>query len=63
MLLLGTTLFAQTSTGTFVGVVTDQTRAVVPGATMTVTNKGTNRTFTVVSHEDGADVVPLLRNV
>ena len=60
LLLLSAALIAQTATGTFVGVVTDQTGAVVPGATITVTNKGTNRVVTVVSNEDGAYVVPLL---
>ncbi len=53
-------LAAQTATGTFVGVITDQAGAVVPGATIVVTNKGTNRAVTVTSNEDGAYVVPLL---
>ena len=60
MLCLNAALVAQTATGTFVGVVTDQTGAVVPGATITVTNQGTNRVVTVTSNEDGAYVVPLL---
>lgn len=60
LLLLSAALIAQTATGTFVGVITDQTGAVVPGATITVTNKGTNRVVTVVSNDDGAYVAPLL---
>lgn len=59
-LLFGASALAQTATGTFVGVVTDQGGAVVPGATVTVTNKGTNRSVTVTSNESGAYVVPLL---
>jgi Carboxypeptidase regulatory-like domain/TonB dependent receptor len=56
----GLSAYAQTATGTFVGVITDQSGAVLPGATVTVTNKGTNRALTVITNESGAYVVPLL---
>ncbi|MCI0389175.1 MAG: TonB-dependent receptor [Acidobacteria bacterium] len=60
LLLMSAGLVAQTATGAFVGVITDQTGAVVSGATIVVTNRGTNRSVTVVSNESGAYVAPLL---
>ncbi|MFZ4984226.1 MAG: TonB-dependent receptor domain-containing protein [Blastocatellia bacterium] len=60
ILLLSAGILAQTATGTFVGVVTDQSGAVITGATVTVTNKGTNRVVTVTTNESGAYVVPLV---
>jgi len=46
-------LHAQQYSGTIVGTVTDQTGAAVPGATVTITNTGTNATVTVKSDGQG----------
>ncbi len=43
----------QLSTGTISGTVTDNSGAVVPGATITIVNEGTNATVTVSSNSDG----------
>lgn len=60
VVMLSAGLRAQTATGSFVGTVTDASGAVIPGATIVVTNRGTNRSVSVMSNEDGAYVVPLL---
>src|SRR5262245_50514277 len=60
LLLMSAGIIAQTATGSFVGVITDQIGAVVHGATIVITNKGTNRSVTVTSNESGAYVAPLL---
>lgn len=44
---------AQTSRGTVVGTVTDQQGALIPGATVTLTNLGTTVERNTVSNEDG----------
>lgn len=46
-----------TSTGTVVGVITDQQGAVIPGATITVTDVATNIVRTTVSNSDGQYVL------
>src|SRR5262249_49330252 len=46
-------LLAQTSRGTVTGQVTDQKGAVILGATVDLTNKGTNQTRTVTTNEAG----------
>ena len=46
--------------GTFSGVVTDPSGAVIPGATVRVTNVGTNVVTTVVTNEAGVYSVPSL---
>ncbi len=46
-------LYAQQYSGTIVGTVADQAGAVVPGATITIVNTGTNQTSTVKSDEQG----------
>src|SRR6478736_1877790 len=58
-LLLCAPLFAQTL-GTITGAVKDSTGAVVPGATVTVVNKGTNATPTTSSNEVGLYEFPAL---
>ena len=50
----------QSETGQMAGTVTDQTGAVVPGATITVTNTGTNRVFTATTGNSGQFSVPAL---
>lgn len=52
---------AQEITGTIQGLVTDQSGAVLPGATVTVRNVGTGQSQEVVTNENGRYVVPFLR--
>jgi hypothetical protein len=47
------TLFAQGTTGTITGVVTDPTGAVIPGAAVTVTNQGTGVNFHLTTNNAG----------
>jgi hypothetical protein len=51
---------AQQGRGTILGTVTDTTGAVIPGATVTVTNTATNVTTAVVSNSDGNYAAPNL---
>ena len=51
---------AQSNTGVITGVVTDQAGALVPSATVKVTNQATNETRTVQSDEEGRYEVPSL---
>jgi hypothetical protein len=51
--LLGTTVSAQTFYGSIVGTVTDNSGAVVPGATVTITNLGTNEVRTAKTNAAG----------
>lgn len=53
--------FAQSEQGRIAGQVTDISGAIIPGATVTVTNVGTNEVRTVTTSEDGSYVVPSLR--
>lgn len=48
---------AQTSFGTIVGNVTDESGAVIPGATVTVTNEGTGTVRTITTNETGGYTV------
>ena len=52
--------FAQAPTGTIAGTVTDESGAVVVNAPVTVTNKGTDSTRTLLSGSNGAFSVPAL---
>jgi len=52
-LLLPATAAAQTGAGSLTGIVSDQTGAKVPGATVTATNQDTNVGYTAVSNEAG----------
>ena len=53
VLLTGVSLFGQERSGELSGVVKDASGAVVPGATVSITNKATNRVFTTKSGADG----------
>ena len=53
LLLTTVASFAQSNTGTITGQVQDQNGAVVPNATVTVTNLGTNESRNVQSNSDG----------
>ena len=56
---LGATVFAQElTTGTIVGMVQDASGAVVPGATLTITNKATGAQRTVTAGESGEFTIP-----
>src|SRR5262249_22872835 len=52
--------FGQANTGTITGVITDQNGAVVPNATVNVTNQGTNEKRTVQADSEGRFEVPSL---
>ena len=57
--LTSTAAFAQgSSTGSISGVVVDSDRGVLPGASVVVTNKVTNETFTTVTSGQGVFAVP-----
>ncbi len=54
MALVGATGFAQTTNATLGGTVTDATRALIPGVTVTATNTQTGIVTTSVTNETGA---------
>ena len=60
LLLTPVALFGQTERGAIVGIVTDSTGAVVPNATVTVTNIGTNTSQTFTTNTDGLYEAPFL---
>ena len=60
VVLVSAPLLAQVPTGTIAGTVTDQVAAVLPKATVTVTNKATGAARTVQTGADGGFSVPLL---
>lgn len=51
--LASATLLAQVETGRIIGTVTDSSSAAVPGASVTIQNVGTGRSFTVTTDEHG----------
>jgi len=51
---------AQIRSATLTGTVTDPQKAIVPGATVVVTNEGTNASQELVTNEDGFFTAPLL---
>jgi hypothetical protein len=53
-------LLAQTSTGTISGTVMDSSGAVVPGVSITITNKATSSTRAVTANNDGLFSAPAL---
>jgi len=60
LLLLNLCSVGQTPTGTLLGLVTDESGAAVVGATVHVTNTGTNETKDLQTDEGGRYVVPFL---
>jgi len=60
ILIAAPTCFAQSDTGRIAGTITDKSGAVVPGATINVTNVGKDRTVTVQSGGAGEYSVPSL---
>jgi hypothetical protein len=52
--------FAQSERGAIVGVVTDSTGAVVPGATVTITNLGNRVVLTLTTNDEGIYEAPFL---
>jgi hypothetical protein len=61
LLLPGSILLAQVSTGTIAGTVKDSAGAVTPGATVTITNTGTGIVTTSVTNDVGFYTVPNLQ--
>ncbi|MEO8041055.1 MAG: TonB-dependent receptor [Acidobacteriota bacterium] len=59
---LAISLAAQSNTGSITGVVSDPNGAVIPNATVTVTNQGTNEKRTVQTDDEGRYDVPSLSN-
>src|SRR5262245_52562538 len=62
-LFLFTSVFAQTNRGGITGTVSDKNGAVIPGASVTVTNVGTNRSEKITTSSDGTYTVPSLEPV
>jgi len=60
VLALTSMTLAQSSTGTIQGTVMDSQGAVIPGASVVITNVGTGRTFTVTTNTEGLYSVPAL---
>ncbi|MFB3829457.1 MAG: carboxypeptidase regulatory-like domain-containing protein [Bryobacteraceae bacterium] len=60
LLFLAALAMAQDYRGSILGRVTDASGAVIPGATVTVTNQGTNARNTTESNAEGNFLVPLL---
>ncbi len=60
-LLLATAAYAQQGRGTIFGTVTDATGAVVPGATITITNTATNVVTTTITNDSGYFSMPNLQ--
>src|SRR5205807_9414767 len=56
----GGTVWSQTVQGVITGTITDPTGAVVPGATVTITNVGTNASQSATTGSDGSYRFPLV---
>ncbi|MBM3787818.1 MAG: carboxypeptidase regulatory-like domain-containing protein [Acidobacteria bacterium] len=59
-MLLASSAFAQSSTATLQGLLTDSSGAAVPGAAVTITNKGTNTSRSFTTSNTGLYSFPLL---
>ena len=59
-LLLPVVLAAQAVTGTILGVITDSQGAVMPGATVTLTNTGTGQVRAITTDSNGEFTAPSL---
>ena len=59
-IILAVTAVAQSNTGSITGVIADQNGAVVPNASVTVTNQGTNEKRTVQADAEGRYDIPSL---
>lgn len=55
-------LYGQALYGSMVGTVTDASNAVVPGATVTITNVETGATRTAITNDQGAYNIPTIQN-
>src|ERR1044072_2094963 len=62
LLVFATAAFAQSNTGSITGAGSDQNGAVVPNATVTVSNQGTNEKRTAQTDSEGRYEVPALPN-
>jgi hypothetical protein len=60
-LLITTPLLAQRDMGTILGVVKDQSGALIPGATVTITEENTRAAVTVLTDDAGNYIRPLLK--
>jgi hypothetical protein len=60
-LAIGSAAYAQAPTGTILGTVKDVSGAVIPNATITISNKSTNIVRTTVSNGDGSYSAPALQ--
>ncbi len=60
LILLPTFLFCQSSAGTIQGTVVDSEGAVIPNASVTITNAGTNRSVVIQSNAEGLFSLPSL---
>lgn len=54
LLLFGLAVFGQTNRGGISGTISDSTGAAIPGAKVTITNVGTERSVTLTTSDDGA---------
>ncbi len=61
LLLATVPAYSQTDRGTITGAVTDSSGAVVTGATVTITNAGTNISANIVTNSEGRFTVPALQ--
>src|SRR5271167_4947854 len=59
-LVLGFVAYAQAPTGTILGTVKDESGAVIPNATITITNKATNVARTLATNTEGLYSAPAL---
>lgn len=57
---LSVMLFAQAPTGTITGIVSDESGAVIPNATVTITNKATGITRTATTNAEGYYSAPAM---